>query len=225
MSKALPGAVLAVLVGVSASAQDKGAVGVEALVGSSKATVGVRWHISKRFALRPSIAFSRTTSTQNTTVYADNTSAVGSQDSLEWTLGGGLTGVYYLTTGDAVSTYLGVSYAYNYQSDTVNPLLFPPIDTLDTPDLGRIEAEASVFPPGHTTGSQSVVGALFGVQHPLSKKVTIFGEVGIDYAFGSVHQEVQLPPGQTTAILNGSGSTQNTLISYTAGLGIIFYLK
>jgi hypothetical protein len=208
-----------------ASAQEKGALGLDALAGNSTATIGARWHITKKFALRPTVAFSRVTSEQDTTVIADGTQAVGKQQTLDWTLGAGLAGLYYISQGEALSTYVGASYSHNHQSESVNPLIFPPIDTLQTPNLAHLESIASVFQPNRTGANANVVGALFGIQHALSKKVTLFGELGIDYSFQSLNQKAILSPSETQAILSGSGSSQSELFSYTGGIGIVFYLK
>lgn len=226
MRKVIPGAVLACAMALSAFGQEKGSVGVEAMVGSSSGTIGARWHISKKFALRPLISFSRTTSEQDTTVIADNTSVVGAQNALDWTLGVGVAGLYYLSQSDSLSTYVGVSYDHVHQSTSLNPLIFPPIDATVTPDLARLVAEAAVFPPSRTTGDADEVGVLLGAQHAFSKKLTLFGEVSVRYQSGRSNEDVNISAiGAAGAIINGSANSQKTIESVNAGVGIIFYLK
>ena len=118
------------------------------------ASVGVLWHVTERIAVRPELAFARTWNDR------DGSTSV---ESSSWTLGVGVSALFYLTRADNLRTYVSPRYAYSRSSSTASSDIFVPLES-------RLRSASS-----------SIFGS-FGAQYALGRRFGVFGEVGLGYS-------------------------------------------
>lgn len=142
--------------------QEKGQLGIDFSVHSSQ-SLGLIYHPFKGFALRPAITFKRTTTKKSevrTALTPDNSDK-------ELSIGGGLSGLFYLGTNEKLSTYVGVEVSYvKFETEENVPSQVMPVET-----------EVKLY----------AGNALFGLQYAVSRKFSIRGEIG----FGLLLDEKQ----------------------------------
>ena len=105
--------VIALLIPVSAFAQDAPKVGV---VLSAPTGLSVIWHVSDRLAIRPEISFG----------HASTETAIG--DTSSTNVNPGVSGLFYLRRYDNVRTYVSPRYVYDHDSSSAST----PIGDLDS---------------------------------------------------------------------------------------------
>lgn len=144
-------------------AQKQGRFGFNLSVNSGSA-IGVIYHLSDHFALRPSLSYARTTF-ETTATYADGLGGYVSRKvkQTEKTYGGGLGGLLYFPSSSDFTTYLGAGISY-LKTERLVPDDFP---------------SSADF----KTGSISLNGSL-GLQYALSKNFSVYGELGFNYING-----------------------------------------
>ena len=118
------------------------------------AAVGLVWHLSDRVAIRPEFQVARTTSELSTPGIDLLSSSASS-----WSIGAGVSGLFYLQRWDELSTYLSPRFAYSRSTATSSTSFFQ-----NTPTTSR----SNVY-----NGSLS-----FGAQYALGRRFSAFGEVG-----------------------------------------------
>jgi hypothetical protein len=126
-----------------AAGQDTGKVGVTM---GFPGSIGVIWQAADRVAIRPEFSFSR-----NTTE--------GTIDTTSWTLGTGVSGLFYVAKYDRVRTYVSPRYTYT-----------------------RAGATAQLSSLADTTVTGWSATGSFGAQYSPSAKFGMFGEVGYGYS-------------------------------------------
>jgi hypothetical protein len=127
----------------TAAAQDTGKVGITM---GFPASVGVIWHATHKVAVRPDSSFAR-----NTTE--------GSVSTTTWTLGMGVSALFYVSASDRVRTYVSPRYSYT-----------------------RASASSTQGAISDATVNGSGFSGSFGAEFAASSRFGVFGEVGITYA-------------------------------------------
>ena len=151
----------ACLVPAAAAAQEAGKIGVTM---GFPASVGVIWHASEKFAVRPEFTFS----------HSSLESSIGETDSTA--VGVGLSALFYTKKWDNAAMYFAPRFAWTHSSaesrtdfdDFTRVLLPEPIDT-------ERESSANAYLYSGSVGAQGWIGRRFSV----------FGEVGFAYTTGS----------------------------------------
>ncbi len=173
MRRTLALGILLAAIAPAAQAQDKGQLGINASIGEGSRDVGVTYHVSGRFALRPSFRY--TTTEDETAFVLDSRCGEGGPrepgclipipqaeiETTEWGLG--LSVLYYMGRKDSLSTYLAASGHY-----------------------GKATAEVGRVPGGGARGEQTTDGwtwgGTLGAQYSVAKRFGLFAEVGVRYA-------------------------------------------
>jgi hypothetical protein len=136
--------VCAIMVGAArADAQEKGQVGITM---GYPAAVGVLWHVSGRVAIRPEFSFTRN---------ENSSSGILSSGTTFWSLGTGVSALFYTPVRDNLRTYVSPRLSYSR--------------TRGDSDITR-----------STSTSYSFAGS-FGAQYSLGRRFGVFGEVGFAY--------------------------------------------
>ena len=182
--------------GVSA-AQDTPRFGV---VMGYPAQVGVVWTIGDRFAIRPELNWTHTTTEAtsiatifNGTSVTTNTVTTTNESNA---IGAGASALFYVATHDNLRTYLSPRFAYARTTISVAP-----------PALA-----SDLSPVNPTTTSYAVSGSL-GAQYNMAKRFGIFGEIGLAFT------RTTLSTGLTTVLpSNKSRST-----GLRSGAGVILF--
>jgi hypothetical protein len=201
-----------------ALAQDKGQWGFDLSAGSSS-TVGATVHLTDRWALRPTLGFSHSTSDESAPFTTENAegniiSIDGTQTATGTAWSPGLEALFYVSRHDAFSTYVAASYQYTHNS--ASNQFVPPPGVLP-PNLVRLVAQEVQNGNYKSTSHGNGVGVAFGLQYALHKHFSVFGEVGVRYSDSSSSSG---PVGGPNPSLDGK------LISdFASALGVIFYLK
>ena len=139
----------------AALAQDKGDAG---LTMGYPGAIGVIYHVTDRFAIRPEITFAISN--------GKSESPVSTTEGDTATIGVGVSGIFYLKHADKLRTYICPRYAYTHSDSTTTSSILGP-----------------VFDDGETTttnDAHAVVGT-FGAQYALHERFSIFGEVGAGF--------------------------------------------
>jgi hypothetical protein len=136
------------LTGGAASAQGAGKTGVTM---GYPASIGIVWHISDKVAIRPELSIS------GGSAEASSSSFASENDS--WSLGTGVSVLFYLHTYDHLKTYFTPRFTYNRITNKSTS--------------SGITSTTSENTSSNTGGAGS-----FGAQYSLSDKFSVFGEVG-----------------------------------------------
>jgi hypothetical protein len=156
----------------TASAQSAGKVGVTMGYPSS---FGIVWHVSDKVAIRPELSINSSSSESNSSSFnAENDT---------WTLGTGVSVLFYLRTHDKLRTYFSPRFTYNRNSTE---------STSSGVTTSTVESTAT------NTG----VAGMFGAQYGLSDKFSVFGEIGA----GFNHSDTSGSPQVTTSSGNSWGT-------------------
>src|ERR1700690_3348249 len=102
-------ALILALAALPAAAEERHQVGLDASVGSSSSTLGLTWHLTARFALRPTLSYAHSSSDSQTTISALDGSVASTSTLKTTTLSGGLEAMFYLSRGDALATYVAAT--------------------------------------------------------------------------------------------------------------------
>jgi outer membrane protein W len=127
----------------TAAAQDTGKAGITM---AFPASMGVIWHATDKVAVRPDFSFARNTNE-------------GSISTTTWTLGTGVSALFYMSTSDRVRTYVSPRYSYT-----------------------RASASSTQGSISDTTVNGSSFSGSFGAELSASSRFGVFGEVGVTYA-------------------------------------------
>ena len=176
-----------VLVAVCArgtAAQDSGKVGITM---GYPASVGIIWQASDSIAIRPELSF--TGSSTNTSTTTEGLAIEGDG----WSLGTGVSALFYLHKYDQLRTYVSprFTYAHNHTST---------------------KSSSGTFSSNSTFSSSNVQFAgSFGAEYALSNKFSAFGEVG--FGFGHSWSDV------ASSTIRPTTNTWGT----RTGVGVTFY--
>jgi hypothetical protein len=210
-------ALILALAALPAAAEERHQVGLDASVGSSSSTLGITWHLTERFALRPTFSYAHASSdSQDTITFADGSFATTSTLKTT-TLSGGLEAMFYVSRGDALATYVAATYLRSYSSqNSTAPQLASGLGTLPP----MLAEEAKSYLDGGTAGSlttnSNVLGGALGAEYALSKHFSAFAEAGLRYSSGHT---------DTSGRQFGSPTHQSALSSLTTSVGAIFYFN
>ena len=148
---------MAVCVSGTASAQDKGKVG---LTMGYPGAIGIQWHVSDKVAIRPEFSFTGSSSELES-------GSFGSEGD-SWTFGTNISALFYLTTDDKLRTYFAPRFTWSHgssESELTGPL--------PTPIIVETESKSS--------GDAYGFGGSFGAQYGLGDRFLVFGELGFNY--------------------------------------------
>ena len=155
----------------NSSAQDDPQVG---LVVGYPSTVGVLWQVTDRIALRPDVAWTRTSFETTLTFTAgfppltpSSTTSVTSTSKSQNTAFG-MSGLLTVSRVDALRLYVGGRGAYNRSTTTTTSFEFASVAGVSTRER-----------KDRSTGYS--VSGFFGGQFALHRRFAVFGEVGIAY--------------------------------------------
>jgi hypothetical protein len=118
-------------------------------------TVGVTWHVTDTVAVRPELTFAFGSSS------LDSAGTDGSESDT-WAISFGASALFYVADWDGVKGYVAPRVAFSRSSvDTISTIL----DTTT-----------------ESTGRTIDLGAMVGAQYGLNSRVSVFGEVGLNYS-------------------------------------------
>jgi hypothetical protein len=162
--------IMLLAVSTRAAAQDQGSAGISM---GYPASVGFVFHVSERFALRPHVDFSRSTT--------DVESPFGDLGSETSTVEVGVSGLFVVGRWDKLRAYVSPGYSYrrtDRSSETPPPF-----------------GEATTFTlTGHTLSGS------FGAQYSLHERFSVFGEAGLQYLFQEARSGLSTIDNGTTTI-------------------------
>jgi hypothetical protein len=152
------------------------------------AAVGVLWHVSDKVAIRPELSFAGSSSETTTTPSDIEIEGDG------WTIGTGVSALFYLRKEDRLRTYVSPRFTYIHTSNTTTTTGLP---------VTNPEVESS----------SNVVGfsGSFGAQYAVGDRFSIYGELGFAFSHASSKASV------TTT--RGSGNQWGL----RSGVGVVFY--
>jgi len=167
------------------------------------AQVGVLWSIGDRFALRPELNWTHST-TETTTIQTifnltgltTNTVTTTTESNA---VGPGISALIYLSTRDGLRIYVVPRYVYTRATSST--------------DLG-IPVPPNVTVPADTTTSSHNVSGSLGAQYSVAKHFGLFGEVGLAFA------RTTISPGSSTVRIDN----KNRTIGLRSGAGVILFL-
>lgn len=180
MNRLILGAVLSLAIPPPLAAQEKGQVGINVSAGASAFSLGGTYHVSGRFALRPSVQFLRQT-VEDDLPSLDGARARTREDKTTL-LGAGIGLGYYFPPKDSLSPYLAATFALARERNTVTP-----VPTGQAPDARNDR---------HTRQ----VGALFGLHYKAAKRLALYGEAGVRYSWSSVSGSLHTGLGDVTSL-------------------------
>jgi outer membrane protein with beta-barrel domain len=154
------------------------------------ASIGVIFHASDKVAVRPELSFSG-----NSTDGTSSTSTDG------WSVGTGVSALFYVATHDRVRTY--VSPRLTYSRITFNSSSSLPSPLLST--------------SSKSTGTTWGGAGSFGAQYSPTPRFSVFGEVGLGFSRQTSHSSV------TTLVIIPSTDVKGNSWGTRAGVGIVFY--
>jgi hypothetical protein len=190
-----------VLGGAVAHAQERGQLG---LTMGYPTAIGVVWHATDGVGLRADVNVQKTSSE----LEAGLIGSAGDVDTNSF--GFGVAGLFYLGKRDNVSTYFSprLGYTRTTSSQEVDQIVIPviPVDLfpLPLPIPREIRNESSGF---------SMSGS-FGAQYAPTRRFSVFGEVGVNYA--TQHSE-----SSSFAAAEAEGST----FGIRSVVGVILYFN
>ena len=118
------------------------------------ASVGLIWELNDRLALRPEFSFSVGTS-------EGSAAGVSGTSSDVWSVGIGVSALFYFAEWDALRTYVAPRFAYSRGSTDI----------------------ASAFGSDSDLTSEGItLNGLFGAEYSLHRRFSVFGEVGLGYS-------------------------------------------
>jgi hypothetical protein len=183
--------------GVSA-AQDTPRFGI---VMGYPAQVGVVWTIADRFAIRPELNWTHSTTETTSVATIFNGTGVTTNTVTNTTesntIGTGVSALIYVSTRENLRTYVSPRFAYSRLTSSVNP----------SASLGGVPV--SISP---TTSNYTVSGSL-GAQYNAAKHFGIFGEVGLSYGRSTLSVGLSLV-----------GDNKNRTTGLRSGAGVILFL-
>jgi len=119
-------------------------------------SLGLIWHASERIAVRPEIGFSSGSGESDLSETSSTSVSVGASV------------LFYAAKRDSAALFFAPRYAYQHSSSKIE----------STSPFGG-DSELKI------TSHSSVVSGSVGAQYWLSKRFSLFGEAGIQYAWGS----------------------------------------
>ena len=180
------------------------------------ASVGIIWQATDRVALRPEISLLRASGESTTTslgtvftiggtVTTTTTTSVTTNDA--WSVGIGLSALFYLSKHDALRTYLSPRWAYTRSSIS--------------------SSSSTGLPSGLGTGARSTtnvvtgstghfVAGSVGAQYALGRRFSVFGEVGLGFT-----RTVAIPNADSPAFTLGESVSRS--LSTRSGAGVVLY--
>ena len=184
--------VLIAVVPSSARAQEKHKAGITM---GFPAAVGVLWHLNEKVALRPELTFGGSSSETSITTTTTTPISINSDN---WSVGTGVSALFYLKTEDKLRTYVSPRFIYSHTSSSS-----------DTSGLTTVPGQTSVdlSQSGDAWGG---IGS-FGAQYAVGDRFTVFGEFG----FGFTHSSTS----RSATGASGSGNAWGT----RGGVGIVYY--
>ena len=185
----VPCAVLIAVLPASARAQAKHKAGITM---GFPASVGVLWHLNEKVALRPELTFGGSSSETSITTTTTTPISINSDN---WSVGTGVSALFYLKTEDRLRTYVSPRFIYSHtstSSDTSGLTTQPPVDLSQSGD------------------AWGGIGS-FGAQYAVGDRFTVFGEFGFGFSHSSTSR--------SAAGTSGSGNSWGT----RGGVGIVYY--
>ena len=185
-------AVLIASVPASAGAQEKHKAGITM---GFPAAIGVLWHLNEKVAIRPELTFGGSSSETTLTTGTLTPITINSDG---WSIGTGVSALFYMKTEDKLRTYISPRFIYSHttsSSDTSGLTTLPGQTPVDLSQSGDAWGGAGSF----------------GAQYAVGDKFTVFGELG----FGFTHSTTS----RSTTGTSGSGNSWGT----RGGVGIVYY--
>lgn len=178
----------------TASAQDEPRVGVAM---GYPASIGIVCRVTDRFAVRPEISATSTssdlTATSAVTIGGTTTTSSTLNTNDNWQLLAGVSALFYVSKHDGLRTYVSPRWAYTRVS-------------------------SSSGSPGSTStsiGNVQFVSGSFGAQYALGTRFSVFGEVGVGYSYTTN------TPTSPLSTLATSSATHT--VGTRSGAGVILY--
>lgn len=174
--------------------QDKGKIGIGFKAGSSS-SVGITWHFTQRFAVRPSFGYSR-----SRYIYEDMVITYGERQPVTSSISANLAFLCYAIRRGALSTYLAPYIGYSRSTSWSYSAGY---------DYGT-----AVFENVLQTYS---TGGILGLQYSIVPRVSLFGEMGFGYSHTAA-------TGGAPNAVTAHYKVNNWTLS-NAGVGVIIYFN
>lgn len=174
------------------SAQSAGDVGVTM---GYPGALGVVWHVTDGFALRPDVGLTRTTSDSTTTGILGGAPLSSTNASRGWNSTVGLSALVTVRNIERLRLYLAPRLAYSHATSDN-----------ETGFAGSLSAFTATTKGVIASGS-------FGAQYNLHDRFALFGELGVQYSTLTTTSDF---PGSTT-------ETDSTSYGLRSAVGIAFY--
>jgi hypothetical protein len=178
--------------------------------------VGVMWNIADRFAVRPEVTIAGTTADSSGSQMS-GVAPTATNDS--FSIGAGLSALFYLTRWDALRTYVSPRFVYSHSSQTASS--------------GSSTVSISTSSEGSTRSYTS--SGSFGAEYAFGRRFGAFGELGLSYASTTASTTSTLVSTITTGGIFGIPVTTTTTTSTArsdshskawgvrSAVGVIFY--
>ena len=186
----------------TASAQDTPKLGVT----MGYPSIGVIWHVTDGVALRPEVSVAKSTGEFTTTTsfsFGGTTTTSTSVSTTDtWQIGVGLSALIYVSTHDALRTYVSPRWTYT-----------------------RLSSDSSSNLPTATgtSGHANFVSGSFGAQYALGRRFSVFGELGLGFSrtvTSPLPSITSLAPGASSSIV---GSSTTSTLGTRTGAGVVLY--
>ncbi len=167
------------------------------------AAVGVVLRLNDRVALRPDITYQRSSNesesilTIQSFLVPNSTSTTNVTTTDTWSVGVGVSALFYISKHDALRTYLSPRWGYTQSSADSSSSNVPLLAVLSD------------------THSQTVGGS-FGAQYALSRRFNVYGEVGLSYS------HTTLPASNALEMISRTEATASSLAT-RGGVGVVLY--
>jgi len=171
-----------------ADAQDTPRVGITM---GYPAAIGVIWNIGDRVAVRPEMTISGS-SGDSSGVDASGVSPGFNTDA--FSIGAGLSGLFYLKRWDLLRTYVSPRFSYSYASNTSN----------------RPSSTAIISSSSDATSKAYTTSGSFGAEYSLGRRFGVFGEIGLAYTSTTASSASTLVTTLTTGGIFGPVTTTTT---------------
>lgn len=188
---------LTLAVAGTAHAQEKGQAG---LVIGYPASIGIVWQMSEHVAIRPDVSFSHSSSDSTNFTSVGLTTSTSKSSGSGWATSVGLSALFYVHRWDSLRAYVSPRFAYSRANSTT------------TNDQTSMFAGTVSVVVDSVNATYTGVGS-FGVQYSLSRKFSVFGEVGVAYSDAE----------SSTRIAATHVESSGRSVSSRSGAGVVIY--
>ena len=176
-------------------------------------SVGALWNVSERVALRPELSLIHT-SDDGTSSLAGLFGSSGSSSSDLWTVGVGVSGLFYISKAESLRTYVSPRFAYTRTSisgtNTSTTAALPPIVIGGSTTTSTTSGASAIY----------FVSGSFGAQYSLGSRFAVFGELGLSFSDTETSTTSSSPSPSVSGIRSDASGKS---IGLRSGAGVILF--